>query len=160
MTVADIGCAMGFFSLPMARLVGDNGHVFCIDVQQEMIDALLLRARKKGLADRITARLCSSDSLELDDLHDSVDFSLAYYVVHEVPDKNNLMSQVYSALKPGGRFLIEEPKGHVSKRDFQTMLLLARDHGFEIERSFVSLANRGVLLSKAQDSLPPEENQV
>ncbi len=33
MTVLDVGCGMGFFSLPMARLVGDRGRVVCVDLQ-------------------------------------------------------------------------------------------------------------------------------
>ena len=33
MTVVDVGCAMGFFSLPLARMVGESGRVLCVDVQ-------------------------------------------------------------------------------------------------------------------------------
>jgi 2-polyprenyl-3-methyl-5-hydroxy-6-metoxy-1,4-benzoquinol methylase len=40
MTVLDFGCAMGFFSLPAARMVGSNGKVICIDIQKGMIEKL------------------------------------------------------------------------------------------------------------------------
>ena len=33
----DAGTAMGFFSLPLARLVGESGHVVCVDLQEKMI---------------------------------------------------------------------------------------------------------------------------
>ena len=37
MTVLDAGTAMGFFSLPIARLVGESGHVVCVDLQERMV---------------------------------------------------------------------------------------------------------------------------
>ena len=37
MKVLDIGCAMGFFSIPLARLIGSNGKVICVDMQKKMI---------------------------------------------------------------------------------------------------------------------------
>ena len=59
MTVLDIGPGMGFFTLPMARLVGPAGKVVCADVQPKMLDALRRRAAEAGLADRIDARVCA-----------------------------------------------------------------------------------------------------
>ncbi len=40
MRVLDIGCAMGFFSLPLAQMIGLNGKVICVDVQEKMIKSL------------------------------------------------------------------------------------------------------------------------
>ena len=45
MTVLDVGCGMGFFSLPLANLVGEKGRVVCIDLQDKMIKGLLGRAK-------------------------------------------------------------------------------------------------------------------
>jgi 2-polyprenyl-3-methyl-5-hydroxy-6-metoxy-1,4-benzoquinol methylase len=33
MTVIDAGCAMGYFSLPAAKIVGSSGLVLCVDMQ-------------------------------------------------------------------------------------------------------------------------------
>jgi ubiquinone/menaquinone biosynthesis C-methylase UbiE len=46
MNVLDVGCGMGFFSLPIARLVGETGRVVCVDLQARMIKCLLRRAKK------------------------------------------------------------------------------------------------------------------
>ena len=67
-TVVDVGCAMGFHSLDLARLVGPDGRVVCLDIQQKMLDRLVKRARRKGLDTIIEARLCTQEGLELDDL--------------------------------------------------------------------------------------------
>ena len=51
MTVLDVGCGMGFFSLPLANLVGEKGRVVCIDLQEKMIKGLL-REGEEGWTDR------------------------------------------------------------------------------------------------------------
>lgn len=49
MTVMDVGCGMGLFSMPMARIVGNQGRVIAVDLQQEMFD-VLRRAEQAGVA--------------------------------------------------------------------------------------------------------------
>lgn len=132
MTVLDIGCAMGFFSLPLAEMVGVQGKVICIDLQERMIEALEKRARKAGLSERIETRLCSQDSLGLDEYTHTIDFALAFAVVHEVPDPGNFFSEIYEAIKPDARFLVAEPKGHVSESDFDSTVSLAKQKGFNV----------------------------
>jgi ubiquinone/menaquinone biosynthesis C-methylase UbiE len=131
-TVLEIGPGMGFFSLPMARMVGPDGKVVCVDVQPDMLERLQRRAKKAGLADRIETRLCSEASLGIDDLTGEIDFALAFAVVHEVPDPEGLFSQIHRALKPGAFCLVAEPKGHVQREDFGRMLSMVQGHGFDV----------------------------
>ena len=77
MTILDVGCAMGFFSLPLARMVWPQGRVICVDLQERMIKSLNKRAYKAGLSEQIETRVCSKKSLEVDDLTAKVDFALA-----------------------------------------------------------------------------------
>jgi ubiquinone/menaquinone biosynthesis C-methylase UbiE len=44
MTVMDIGCGMGYFTLGLAELVGDAGQVLAVDLQQQMLDIMMKRA--------------------------------------------------------------------------------------------------------------------
>ncbi len=148
MTVLDFGSAMGFFSLPLARMVGPRGRVFCVDVQERMLDSLGRRARKAGLADRLELRLCGEESFGLGDLQGQVDFALAFAVVHEVADPKRLFSDLGASLKPDGRFLFVEPKGHVSADDFARSESLAERAGLmvvehpPITRSHAALFSR------------------
>lgn len=144
MTALDIGCAMGFFSLPLAEMVGPAGKVVCIDMQQAMIDALAKRARKAQLADRIDMRTCSRASLGIDDLADQVDFALAFAVIHEMPEQHSVFADVYQALKPGGKFLLAEPKGH----EFEAAISRAGQCGFRLFDRIRISSGRGVLLQK------------
>ncbi len=130
MTVADIGCAMGFFSLPIAEMVGPNGRVICVDIQERMIRLLERRARKAGLSSRIKTILCNEDSICLDEIEEKIDFALAFAVVHEVPNSARFFSEIYKAMKPTGKLLVAEPKGRVSEKDFDQTIAIAEQNGF------------------------------
>ena len=49
MTAIDIGCGMGFFTLPMADIVGRSGHIIAVDMQSEMLEGLKKNAEKAGV---------------------------------------------------------------------------------------------------------------
>ena len=148
MKVLDVGCAMGFFSLPLAEMVGDKGKVICVDIQEKMIKSLEKRARKAGLSGRIETRICHGYSLSLDGLKEQIDFALASAVLHEVPDASNFFSQLFETIKPAGRFLVVEPKGHVSKKDFEMTISAAEQNGFCVISSPQINRCRAVLLEK------------
>ena len=129
MCVLDVGCAMGFFSNPAARLVGAEGRVICVDIQERMLDSLRKRARKAQVIERIETRPCTADSLGIDDLAEGVDLALAIHVVHECPDPEKLLKDLATCLKPGGTLLLAEPKGHVSDKLFDDTGRLAQAAG-------------------------------
>jgi len=146
MVALDVGCAMGFFSLDMARMVGAEGKVVCVDVQAKMINSLVRRATKAGLIDRIDHRVCDKNGLGIEDLGEKVDFVLAFALVHELPDAEVFFQQIHAALRPGGTCLVAEPKGHVSKNDFEETLAAAKKTGLEIgERPAMGRSNAALL---------------
>lgn len=146
MKVLDIGCGMGYFSLPIARLLGDSGRVIAVDLQEKMLKSLKKRAEKAKLTNKIEARLCAEKSLKIDDISGGIDFVLVFAVVHEVPDKERLFNEINRALKPGGKLLIAEPKGHVKERDFNASIGLAEKNGFIVlERPEISRSMAVVL---------------
>jgi len=148
MKVLDVGSAMGFFSIPMAKIVGTTGKVVCVDLQQRMLDVLEKRSRKAGVFDRMELRQCSPGSLEIRDIKEEFDFALASAVLHEVPDVSSLFKEVYQALKKNGTMLIAEPKGHVDEEHFQATLDAAKANGFilvnqpEIGKSLTALIRK------------------
>jgi ubiquinone/menaquinone biosynthesis C-methylase UbiE len=128
-TVYDIGCGMGYFSLTLARMVGKDGKVICVDLQKEMLAAARRRAERAGLVARMQFRRCTATSLGLDE---TADFALAFWMVHEVPDKGRFLSEIRKALKPGGALFMVEPKIHVSRQGFDTTVATALSAGFQI----------------------------
>jgi len=148
MTVLDIGCAMGFFTLPVARMVGPSGRVIAVDIQPQMITALQRRAKRRGLLDRIETRVCSDKGLGIDDLAGRVDLAFAIHMVHEVPDRDQLISQLARAVRPGGKLLVVEPKGHVSEAEFSETIAAAERSGFSQAEGALSRRGHSRLFTK------------
>ena len=145
MTVMDFGCGMGLFSIAMAKLVGAAGRVIAVDLQQEMLDVLQKRAKKAGVADRIATHRCEATSLGI---REPIDFALASYSAHEVPDLRRLLGEVHANLRSDGRFLVIEPVGHVTAKDFDAMLAMAREVGFRDQDRPRVRMSRAVVLVK------------
>ena len=126
---ADLGCGMGYFSLPLARLVGEDGKVTAVDLQPQMLAGLKRRAHQAGLQDRILLHQCSQDTIGLGG---PVDFVLAFWMVHEVYDSRSFLKQIWKMLRTGGQALIAEPLIHVRKARFQQLQNEIIDAGFSI----------------------------
>lgn len=131
MKALDIGSGMGFFTIPMAQIIGPKGKVYAVDLQRKMIHALERRVAKAGVERQVKTRACSLNSLEINDLSGSIDFALTFAMVHEVPDKERLFKEIVSALKPGGLLLLAEPKGHVSHEAFGKSVEIAEKQGLK-----------------------------
>ena len=117
MTVLEPGCGMGYFTLPIARMTGPTGRVVAVDLQPKMIEGLTRRARRAGLPERIEAVTCADGDLGFAARPGVVDLAVVIHVLHEVRDRQRFLEQLYQALRPGGRLLLLEPKGHVSRED-------------------------------------------
>ncbi|MDD1678196.1 MAG: class I SAM-dependent methyltransferase [Methanomicrobiales archaeon] len=146
-TVLDIGCGPGFFTLAMARKIGDSGLVIAVDIQDEMLDILKKKAQKEGLISRIRLLKAEPQSLGLTE-PEHITVAFAFYVVHEVPDIARLMREVFTLLVQGGTFLIVEPKFVVSAAEFEKTILMAISAGFRRVSSPSVFLSRAVLLRK------------
>lgn len=145
MTVADIGCGMGFFSLGLARIVGNKGKVIAVDLQEKMLERVEKRTGKAGLSGIIETRLCGEDDIRISE---PLDFALAFWMVHETPDAGQFFSQVFSALKPSGLLLMTEPAFHVSRSQFKNELDMAVEAGFHVKDYPKITFSSSVLLEK------------
>jgi ubiquinone/menaquinone biosynthesis C-methylase UbiE len=144
-TVLDIGPGIGYFTMPLAEMVGNSGRVIAVDIQEEMLSAIKKRAKRRGVQERIDLKLSSPDSL---DVKTKVDLILAFWMVHEVPDKPRFFSQVHSLLKDKGKFLIVEPKIHVTKAEFSQTLDYALKAGLTLNDNPCISLSRAALFIK------------
>ncbi len=129
MTVMDVGCGVGWFSIPMARMVGDQGKVVAVDLQQQMLDMLRRRAEKAGVVSRIEFHKCEQNRIAF---QAEVDFALIFAVLHEVPDQRRLLGEIFHCLKQGGKLLLAEPPIHVSRKKFADEVATAKEVGFQM----------------------------
>ena len=132
MLALEPGPGMGFFTIPLAQLVGVSGRVVAVDMQARMLERLKRRAAKTGVLERIDTRLVAADTMALNDLEGKVDFVLAFAMVHEVPDAQRFFAEVARASKPGAILLLAEPRGHVNDKKFDEELSAAVAERFEV----------------------------
>jgi ubiquinone/menaquinone biosynthesis C-methylase UbiE len=145
-TAIDVGCGMGYFTLPMARLVGHTGRVIAVDLQAQMLDRLQRRAARAGLQARIQPHRCQPDTLALSD---PADFILTFWMVHEVRNQAAFLQEIRNLLKPTAHYLLVEPKLHVAAADFQRTVQTAQAVGLRpIAQPKVGLS-RAVLFEPA-----------
>lgn len=143
MTVLDVGCGFGHFSLGMARLVGPGGRVIAADLQEQSLAVVRRRARRAGLADRITTHRCGADRCGAPG---PVDFALSFWMLHETPSAENFCREIAGILAPGGRLLVAEPRFHVDGRHFEEEMGAAARAGLRIiERPLVRLSRAALL---------------
>ena len=144
-TALDVGCGMGYFSIHMAKYIGDKGKVISVDIQKEMLEILMKRSKQIGLDSIISPYLSQGD---LSGINERLDFVLSFWMLHEVDSQEELLKQIFALLKPGGKYLIAEPKIHTSKRYFKSMTEMCKNVGFSLEATPKITFSRAVLLSK------------
>jgi ubiquinone/menaquinone biosynthesis C-methylase UbiE len=145
--VLDVGPGMGYFTIPLAKLVGEKGQVIAADLQKQMLNAIAKRAEKAGVQNRIKLHQAQQDKIGVTE---KVDFALAFWMVHEVPDQVHFINEIAAILKPNGLYLIVEPKLHVSGSAFARELNIAQAAGLSvIEKPRIFISN-AVLLQKSK----------
>lgn len=142
-TIVDIGAGQGYFTIPIARMTGDKGRVFAVDIQEAMLQRLMARAARSGV-DKHIVPLTSLAGIG----PGSVDLALAFWMVHEVDDQAKLLNDIAHALRPGGLLLIAEPLVHASAANFAQVLHHAAAAGFHVEYRPSIFFSRAVLLKK------------
>lgn len=105
MVVCDLGCGNGFYSLSMAKMVAPDGKVLAVDIQQEMLHLLKLRADSEGVAN-IEPVLGTIVDPKLPD--ESVDLLLLVDVYHEFSHPQQMLSAIRKSLKPDGLIVLLE----------------------------------------------------
>lgn len=148
MTVVDFGCGPGFLTIEIAYMVGKTGKVIAADVQEGMLEKLRKKITGKEIEKRIQIHKCDENRIGI---MGPIDFFVAFYVLHEVPNQEALFSEINDIMVDGGFLLIVEPKlFHVSKSDFEQTVQTAIRFGFERVENVKIYFSRGVILRKCQ----------
>jgi len=145
-TVLELGPGMGFYTIPLARRVGNHGKVIVVELQEKMRRTLAHGLEKEGLASRAEIRGCEQRDLGLHSLAQTVDVVLALNVIHETPDPKSTLEQLASTLRSQGILVVCEPGGgHCPESLFQKEILWCQGAGLAL----VGEAERGIFRKKA-----------
>jgi ubiquinone/menaquinone biosynthesis C-methylase UbiE len=119
--VADIGSGSGVFTVAMARAVGPTGKVYAVDIDQEMIDFVLSRAREQGLTN-VEGVLAEYDDPKLP--VSDVDFAFYHRTLHMIEHRQAHLNATAEYLAPEGRIVVVE-QGRERTRNW---MWLQREH--------------------------------
>jgi len=144
-TVVELGCGSGPFTTAMAQMVGSSGRVIAADVQSAMLTKVQRRVVQAGVQNRVELHLCERERIGLSA---GVDFVLAFWMVHEVPNALALFAEMHAVLNRNGKLLLVEPKVHVGRRDFEREVDAALKATFKLLGRPLVRLSRAALLAK------------
>lgn len=102
--VADVGAGTGYFSIPIAKAVGNSGQVFAIDVQQEMLDLLRHKLEQPDSPGNISLHLGIASKLPLAD--DAVDLTFYANIWHELDDQEATLREAVRVTAANGKIAV------------------------------------------------------
>ena len=150
-TVADIGAGTGYFTLPMARMVGEEGHVLAVDIQPEMLAIIERRANRDGLSN-VTPVLATVDDPRLP--RDSVDAVLMVDAYHEFSHPREVMNIVKDSLSERGRVILVEYRGEDPDVPIKPL------HKMTVVQATKEMAAVGLALENVHHDLPRQHIMV
>ena len=134
MNVLDAGCGTGRLTLPIARLVGPQGRVLAVDVQQKMLDTVRARAQAANLENVSLQKVALGEG----DFHEQNAFDRAFLttVLGEIPNQLPALREIHAALKPGGILSVSEIMLDPHYQSPSRARGLAEQAGFRFDRQF------------------------
>ncbi|HMC06277.1 MAG TPA: class I SAM-dependent methyltransferase [Solirubrobacterales bacterium] len=129
--VLEVGPGTGYYTIDLAEWVGAHGSVEIVDIQQEMLDHTVRRARERGLWNVEATR---ADARELPYDPDSFDAAVMITVLGEVPDQDEALRAVTRVLRPGGRLVVGELFGDPHMVTLGSLRRRAEAAGLRFER--------------------------
>ena len=164
MTICDLGCGNGFYSLRLADQVEDDGKILAVDIQPEMLHLLELRAKEQDVSN-ITPILGTLSNPHLPAA--AVDLILCVDVYHELSHPELMLGHLHKSLKPDGlivlvEFRAEDPDVPIKKLHKMSKAQCVKElaaNGFALKRSFDELPWQHMLFFGKKMAAPTDSEK-
>ena len=103
--MADIGCGIGYFTIPASKIVGDSGNIFAMDISSEMLQDVEIKIKSNDISN-IEIILTEENDLKLED--NKITFAFISTVLHEADEKENFLKEIKRIISPKGKIAIVE----------------------------------------------------
>lgn len=161
MTICDMGCGNGFYSLKLAEMVGKEGKILAVDIQPEMLRLLKARAEEQGI-ENIELILGDIDNPKLP--KGKVDMILCVDVYHEFSHPVEMLTGMHQSLKPDGKvalleFRMEDPNVPIKllhKMSKKQAILEYEANGFQLASEFDGLPWQHMMFFEKAKPVPEE----
>lgn len=145
MNICDMGCGNGFYTLQLAKMVGDKGHLYAVDIQPEMLKFLNERADKQGVAN-VSPILGTFTNPRLP--NGKIDLILCVDVYHEFSHPEQMLSAMRASLSPEGLVALVEYRAEDDK------VPIKPEHKMTKEQILKEFPANGFKLVKEFEGLP------
>jgi ubiquinone/menaquinone biosynthesis C-methylase UbiE len=106
-TVLEVGCGTGFFTLPAAQLLGEQGSLVAMDMLPMSVEAVAKRVQTANLKN---VRVVQGDALNTQLAAESLDAVLIFGVIPApMLPMEQLLAEMKRILKPGGTMAVWPP---------------------------------------------------
>ena len=129
--VLEVGPGTGYYALYTARWLQPGGTLELLDLQQEMLDHTLGRARRQGITNILATR---GDAQALPYPDGTFDAAYLTLVLGEVPDQHAALRELGRVLKPGGWLVVGEVFPDFHMVPFGALKERAKEVGLTFER--------------------------
>ncbi len=143
--VADIGAGTGYFTLPMAAIVGPTGQIFAVDIQPEMLAIIEERAKAENVTNIVPVLASEFDPMLPDN---TVDVVLMVDAYHEFSYPREVLIRAVSALTENGRIILVEYRAE------DDTVPIKRLHKMGVAQARREMFAVGLVLDKTYDALP------
>ena len=103
--VLEVGCGPGFFTIPAAKIVGEKGRVYALDVNPVAVETVRRKIEEKGLKN-VEVMLADASETGLPD--ESIDVAFLFGVIHALDDVDAVMREMHRVLKAKGVLSIQK----------------------------------------------------
>jgi 2-polyprenyl-3-methyl-5-hydroxy-6-metoxy-1,4-benzoquinol methylase len=144
MTICDMGCGNGFYALQLAKMTGEAGSVYGVDIQPEMLTFLRQRAEQQGVSN-IKPVLGTFTDPKLP--KGKIDLILLVDVYHEFSHPEQMLTAMRESLSPDGvcalvEFRAEDPTVPIKPEHKMTKAQIMKEwpaNGFKLVKEFDGL---------------------
>jgi ubiquinone/menaquinone biosynthesis C-methylase UbiE len=155
-----MGCGNGFYTLKLAKIVGDKGKVLAVDIQREMLELLKDRAKEEKISN-IEPVLGTLIDPKLP--KESIDLMLLVDVYHEFSHPEQMLTAMRKSLKPTGRlalveFRAEDPNVPIKplhKMSKEQIMKELPPNGFKLVGQFDKLPWQHLMFFQRDDTVGP-----
>jgi 2-polyprenyl-3-methyl-5-hydroxy-6-metoxy-1,4-benzoquinol methylase len=156
MTICDMGCGNGFYTVQMAKMTGAGGHIYAVDIQPEMLKMLNDRADEQGVTN-ISPILGTYTDPRLP--KGKIDMILLVDVYHEFSHPEQMLAAMREALSPDGvcvlvEFRTEDPKVLIKPEHKMSKAQIMKEwpaNGFKVVKEFDDLPWQHMILFGRDD---------
>jgi len=160
MSICDMGCGNGFYTLQLAKMVGDKGHLYAVDIQPEMLKFLNERADKQGVKN-VSPILGTLTNPRLP--AGKIDLILCVDVYHEFSHPEQMLAAMRESLSPEGvvalvEYRAEDPNVPIKPEHKMTKEQILKEYpanGFKLVKEFDGLPWQHLMFFARDDNWKP-----